>query len=79
MALKRVKKTTRVKKEKDISAEAKRRGTGHDVRDDYAEDSYRWCYRESAAPKTVSVTVVRINGKLVKQKVVVDGEVTYQA
>jgi hypothetical protein len=49
------------------------------TREDYEKDSYRWCYRQSAAPKLVNISVERVAGKFVKKKVVVDSEVTFQA
>lgn len=68
-----------LERKKKFEEEAKKRGSKHGTRKDYEADSYRWCYEESAAPKIVNVTVVRKAGKFVKQKVIVDGEVTFEA
>lgn len=73
------KKKTREDKKRKADEDARRRGSKHGTREDYEKDSYRWCYRESAAPKEVSVTVERVNGKLVKKRVTVDGVVTFEA
>lgn len=68
-----------LERKKKFEEEAKRRGTRRGTREDYEKDSYRWCYKESAAPKIVKITVKRVDGKFVKKKVIVDEEVTFEA
>lgn len=68
-----------LERKKKFVEEAKKRGSKHGTRDDYEKDSYRWCYKESAAPKIVKIIVERVGGKFVKKKVTVDEEVTFEA